>query len=84
MLKVDLEYALELSRPADLSTRARDLLRRAVRGFGDHEELARARCVVAEAEVALARAHAAADRARVPALVAEVAEARATLNRSAA
>jgi hypothetical protein len=34
--------------------RARDLLRRAARGFGDHEELARARCLVAEAEVALA------------------------------
>jgi hypothetical protein len=34
--------------------RARDLLRRAARGFGDHEELARARCQVAEAEVALA------------------------------
>jgi hypothetical protein len=34
--------------------RARDLLRRAARGFGTHEELARARCVVAEAEVALA------------------------------
>jgi len=34
--------------------RARELLRRAVRGFGAHEELARARCVVAEAEVALA------------------------------
>ncbi len=34
--------------------RARELLRRAARGFGDHEELARARCVVAEAEVALA------------------------------
>lgn len=34
--------------------RARDLLRRAARGFGAHEELARARCVVAEAEVALA------------------------------
>src|SRR5262245_227959 len=33
---------------------ARDLLRRAARGFGAHEELARARCVVAEAEVALA------------------------------
>src|SRR2546430_2380339 len=36
--------------------RARDLLRRAARGFGAHEELARARCVVAEAEVADARA----------------------------
>jgi hypothetical protein len=34
--------------------RARELLRRAARGFGAHEETARARCVVAEAEVALA------------------------------
>ena len=34
--------------------RARQLLRRAARGFGAHEELSRARCVVAEAEVALA------------------------------
>ena len=34
--------------------RARELLRRAARGFGAHGELARARCVVAEAEVALA------------------------------
>jgi hypothetical protein len=34
--------------------RARDLLRRAARAFGSHEELSRARCVVAEAEVALA------------------------------
>lgn len=34
--------------------RARELLRRAARGFGAHEEVARARCVVAEAEVALA------------------------------
>jgi tetratricopeptide (TPR) repeat protein len=34
--------------------RSRELLRRAVRGFGTREELARARCVVAEAEVALA------------------------------
>jgi hypothetical protein len=34
--------------------RARELLRRATRGFGPREELARARCVVAEAEVALA------------------------------
>src|ERR1700694_5192881 len=34
--------------------RARELLRRAARGFGTHEELARVRCVVAEAEVALA------------------------------
>ena len=35
--------------------RARDLLRRAARGFGTHEPVARARCVVAEAEVALAQ-----------------------------
>jgi hypothetical protein len=35
-------------------SRARELLRRAARGFGHPEELARARCVVAEAEVALA------------------------------
>lgn len=34
--------------------RARELLRRAARGFGAQEALARARCVVAEAEVALA------------------------------
>ena len=34
--------------------RSRELLKRAARGFGAHEELARARCVVAEAEVALA------------------------------
>jgi len=34
--------------------RARELLRRAAQGFGSHEELARARCVVAGAEVALA------------------------------
>jgi hypothetical protein len=34
--------------------RARELLRDAVRGFGAHEQVARARCVVAEAEVALA------------------------------
>lgn len=34
--------------------RARELLRAAARGFGAHEERARARCVVAEAEVALA------------------------------
>jgi tetratricopeptide (TPR) repeat protein len=34
--------------------RARELLKSAARGFGAHEEVARARCVVAEAEVALA------------------------------
>ncbi|MES2530696.1 MAG: helix-turn-helix domain-containing protein [Pseudomonadota bacterium] len=34
--------------------RARELLRRAARGFGAHEARARARCIVAEAEVALA------------------------------
>src|SRR5437868_2091825 len=51
-------------------TRARELLRRAARGFGAHHELA--------------RAHEAAERARVPALLAEVAEARAALDRPAA
>src|SRR5512134_187549 len=35
-------------------SRARELLRRAARSFGAREELARARCVVADAEVALA------------------------------
>ncbi len=34
--------------------RARELLRRAARGFGPREKLARARCATAEAEVALA------------------------------
>lgn len=34
--------------------RARELLKKAARGFGTHEKVARARCVVAEAEVALA------------------------------
>ena len=34
--------------------RARELLRRAAGAFGEHEAVARARCVVAEAEVALA------------------------------
>jgi hypothetical protein len=33
--------------------RAKDLLRRAARGFGSNEAVARARCVVAEAEIAL-------------------------------
>jgi Flp pilus assembly protein TadD len=36
--------------------RARQLLRRATRGFGSRERLARARCQVAEAEVASPRA----------------------------
>jgi hypothetical protein len=35
--------------------RARELLRRAARAFGEHEALAGARCVVAAAEVALAQ-----------------------------
>jgi len=36
--------------------KARELLMRAGRGFDTHEKVARARCVVAEAEVALAEA----------------------------
>jgi hypothetical protein len=35
-------------------TRAKELLRRAARAFGAHEAVARARCVTAEAEIALA------------------------------
>src|ERR671929_780100 len=35
-------------------SRARELLRRAARGFGPRETVARARCLAAEAEVALA------------------------------
>src|SRR5215472_15380936 len=34
--------------------RARELLKRAARAFGQREPIARARCVVAEAEIALA------------------------------
>ena len=33
--------------------RAKELLRNAARGFGPHEATARARCLVAEAEIAL-------------------------------
>ncbi len=44
---------IALARLGEL-TRSRELLRQAARGFGRHEALARARCVVAEAEVALA------------------------------
>jgi hypothetical protein len=43
---------IAMARLGDL-VRARDLLRRAARGFGSREALARARCVVAEAEIAL-------------------------------
>lgn len=44
---------IAMAQLGDLS-RARELLRRAQRGFGAHEVLARARCGLAEAEVALA------------------------------
>ncbi len=44
---------IAMARLGDFS-KSRELLRRAARGFGPHEELARARCVVAEAEVAMA------------------------------
>src|SRR6476660_9311477 len=54
--------------------RARDLLRRAARAFGTHEELARARCVLAEAEVALAMRE-------VSGLARSLAEASTTLER---
>ena len=49
--------------------RARDLLRDAARGFGAHEALARARCIVAAAEVALAMRDLAPTRA-LPAAIA--------------
>src|SRR5678815_629481 len=40
--------------PLGAHPRARGLIKRAARGFGVEEELARGRCIVAEAEVALA------------------------------
>src|SRR5688572_26001216 len=50
---------------------ARDLLRRAARSFGGREQLSRARCIVAEAEVALAMR----DLSSSPRVLAEAAEA---------
>ena len=50
--------------------RARDLLKRAARGFGPQEAAARARCIVAEAEVALALR----DLGAAPAALAQAAE----------
>lgn len=47
--------------------RARELLRRAARAFGAHEPVARARCVVAEAEVALAQRDLGSDGSKGPA-----------------
>src|SRR4051794_1055508 len=44
---------IAMAQLGDLS-RARELLRRAARGFGPRESLERARCLTAEAEVALA------------------------------
>ena len=49
--------------------RARELLRRAARTFGAHEPVARARCVVAEAEVALAQRDLGGDGSKGPALL---------------
>ncbi len=43
---------LAMARLGELA-RARELLRQAARGFGKHETVARARCVLAEAEIAL-------------------------------
>jgi hypothetical protein len=45
---------ITMAQPGDL-TRARELLRSAARAFGPKEPMARARCVVAEAEIALFR-----------------------------
>ena len=47
--------------------RARELLRRAASAFGAHEPVARARCVVAEAEVALAQRDLGGDGGKGPA-----------------
>jgi hypothetical protein len=49
---------------------ARELLRRAARGFGAREQLARARCAVAEAEVAMVMR----DLARLPRVLASAAQ----------
>ena len=46
-------HGIAMAQLGDLP-RARDLFKRAARGFGTHEARARARCVVADAEVALA------------------------------
>src|SRR5438046_972637 len=64
--------------------RAKALLRSAARAFGPRESVARARCLVAEAEVALARAGDAARHAGIPALTAEVESASLVLNAPAA
>src|SRR5919204_468801 len=67
--------------------RAKVLLRSAGRAFGPKEVVARARCIVAEAEIAraaLARAERAAREARIPALTAEVESASLVLNSPAA
>jgi tetratricopeptide (TPR) repeat protein len=52
--------------------RARELLRQAARAFSTHEALARARCVVAEAEVALAMRELGSTSHPLPAAVAEL------------
>lgn len=57
--------------------RARDLLTRATRGFGAHETVARARCVVAEAEVALAMRDIGASHSRSLATAIEILDAHA-------
>jgi tetratricopeptide (TPR) repeat protein len=57
--------------------RSRELLKRAARSFGAHEELARARCVVAEAEVALAMRDLRGGSARALTTAADALEARA-------
>src|SRR6266700_3972338 len=62
--------------------RAKTLLRRAARAFGPREAVARARCVVAEAEIA--RVAHAARHAGIPALTAEVESASLVLDTPAA
>src|SRR5919108_462267 len=62
--------------------RAKALVRSAARAFGPKEAVARARCVVAEAEIA--RAERAARHAGIPALTAEVESTSLVLNTPAA
>lgn len=61
---------------------ARELLRRAARGFGKHEALAQARCLVAEAEVALAMRDLGGAAHAVPSLAAATAVLRARGDRA--
>ena len=53
-MRLRLRFAASRWRSSAISPRAKELLRSAARAFGPKEAVARARCVVAEAEIALA------------------------------